>query len=98
MASEKYAARRGSVEDGMRLITACCARVPQRWTSRIYIHFLLMFQEVRLISKTRNQLFDIGDEARIENALAIVRRIKAAIKIEISPSEIQPDLFGAYLN
>ena len=40
----------------MRLITACCARVPQRWTSRIYIHFLLMFQEVRLISKTRNQL------------------------------------------
>src|SRR2546430_7495463 len=45
MASEKYAARRGSVEDGMRLITACFARVPQRWTSRIYIHFLLMFQE-----------------------------------------------------
>ena len=40
----------------MRLITACFARVPQRWTSRIYIHFLLMFQEVRLISKTRNQL------------------------------------------
>ena len=39
-------------------------------------------------------LFDIGDEARIENALAIVRSIKAAIKIELSPSEIQPDLFG----
>ena len=39
-------------------------------------------------------LLDIGDEARIENALAIVRRIKAAIKIEIRPSEIQPDLFG----
>ena len=30
-------------------------------------------------------LFDIGDEARMENALAIVRRIKAAIQIEISP-------------
>jgi hypothetical protein len=40
----------------MRLLTACFARIPQRWTSRIYIHFLLMFQEVRLISKTRNQL------------------------------------------
>ena len=40
----------------MRLITACFARVPQRWPSRIYIHFLLMFHEVRLISKTRNQL------------------------------------------
>src|SRR5215510_16309322 len=39
-------------------------------------------------------LFDIGDEARIENALAIVCRIKAAIQIEIGPSEIQPDLFG----
>jgi hypothetical protein len=39
-------------------------------------------------------LFDIGNEARIENALAIVRRIKATIKIEIGPSEIQPDLFG----
>ena len=42
-------------------------------------------------------LFDIGDEARIENARAIVRRIKAAIKIEIRPSEIQPDLFGHLL-
>ena len=30
-------------------------------------------------------LFDIGDEARIENALAIVRRIKAAIKIRAVP-------------
>jgi len=46
----------------MRLITACCARVPQRWTSRIYIHFLLMFQEVRLISKTRNQLRGISQQ------------------------------------
>ena len=55
---------------------------------------LQRLQEVRGNCKTRNQLFDIGDEARIENALAIVRRIKAAIKIEISPSEIQPDLFG----
>src|SRR6266852_5960187 len=56
MPSEKYAARRGSVEDGRRMITACFARVPQRCTSRTYMHFLLMFQEVRPISKTRNQL------------------------------------------
>src|SRR5207244_3989980 len=38
------------------LITACFARVPQRCTSRTYMHFLLMFQEVRPISKTRNRL------------------------------------------
>src|SRR6266852_3288596 len=56
MPSEKYAARRGSVEDGMRMITACFARAPQRCTSRTYMHFLLTFQEVMLISKTRNQL------------------------------------------
>jgi hypothetical protein len=31
-ASEKYAARRGSVGDGVRMITACFARAPQRCT------------------------------------------------------------------
>ena len=56
MPSEKYAARRGSVEDGMRMITACFARAPQRCTSRTYRHFLLVFHEVRSISKTCNQL------------------------------------------
>src|SRR5262247_1779594 len=39
-------------------------------------------------------LFDVGDEARIENALAIACGIKAAIEVEIGPSEIQPELFG----
>jgi len=39
-------------------------------------------------------LFDVGDEARIENALPIACGIKAAIEVEIGPSEIQPDLFG----
>ena len=39
-------------------------------------------------------LFDVGDQAGIENALPIMRRIKAAIEIEIGPSEGQPDLFG----
>ena len=38
-------------------------------------------------------LGDIGDQARIENALPIVCRIKAAIEIEIGTSEVQPDLF-----
>jgi hypothetical protein len=54
--SEKYAACRRSVEDRMRMITACFARALQRWTSRICVHFLLTFQEVMPISKTRNQL------------------------------------------
>ncbi len=42
-------------------------------------------------------LFDVGDHAGIENALAIVRGIKAAIEIEIGASEVQPDLFGHLL-
>jgi hypothetical protein len=45
----------------MRMIITCFARVPQRCTSRLYMHFLLIFQELRPISKTRNQLFDIND-------------------------------------
>ena|SRR2546422_9695167 len=40
-------------------------------------------------------LGDVGDQAGIENALPIVRRIKAAIEIQIGTSEVQPDLFGA---
>ena len=39
-------------------------------------------------------LGDVGDQTRIEDALPIVRRIKAAIQIKIGPSEVQPDLFG----
>ena len=39
-------------------------------------------------------LLDVGDHTGIENALAIVGRIKAAIEIKIGPSEVQPDLFG----
>jgi hypothetical protein len=37
--------------------TACFARAPQRCTSRPSKHFLLTFQEVTLLSKTRNQLY-----------------------------------------
>src|SRR2546423_11810624 len=42
-------------------------------------------------------LWDIGDQARIEDALPIVYRIKTAIEIEIGPSEVQPDLCGHFL-
>ena len=42
-------------------------------------------------------LLDIGNQASIENALAIVGRIKAAIQIEIGTSEVQPNLFGHLL-
>src|SRR5436305_15098162 len=39
-------------------------------------------------------LCDVGDQARIEDALLIVRGVKAAIEIEIGTSEVQSDLFG----
>ena len=39
-------------------------------------------------------LFDVGDHVGVENALPIMRRIKATIEIEIGPCEVQPDLFG----
>src|SRR2546427_12666322 len=42
-------------------------------------------------------LFDVGDQARIENALPIVCRIKAAIEIEIGTSEVQSNLCGHLL-
>ena len=38
------------------MITACFARALHRCTSLIYVHFLLTFQEVKPIRKTRNQL------------------------------------------
>ena len=38
-------------------------------------------------------LFDVGDHPRIENALAIRPGVKAAVEIDISASEVQPDLF-----
>ena len=41
--------------------------------------------------------FDIGDHAGIKNALPIVRGIKAAIKVEVGTSQVQPDLLGHLL-
>ena len=42
-------------------------------------------------------LFDVGDHAGIENALAIVCGIKAAIEVEVGASQVQPDLLGHLL-
>ena len=39
-------------------------------------------------------LFDVGDHAGIEHALAIVRGIKAGVEIQIGASEVQTDRFG----
>ncbi len=42
-------------------------------------------------------LWDVGDQASIENALPIVRRVKAAIEVEIGASEVHTHLFGYLL-
>ena len=39
-------------------------------------------------------LFDVGDHTRIEDHLPIVRRIKAAIEVEVGAFEVHTDLFG----
>src|SRR5688572_8795051 len=39
-------------------------------------------------------LFDIGDHARIENALAIVLGIKSSVEIQIGSSKVQTGRFG----
>ena len=54
--SEKYAARCVSLWDEMRTRTACFARARQRYTKYLSKHFLLTFQEVTSLTKTRNQL------------------------------------------
>ena len=42
-------------------------------------------------------LFNIGDQARVENAFPIVCGIKATIEVEISTSEVHTHLFGHLL-
>src|SRR5712691_3430094 len=39
----------------------------------------------------------LGDHARVENALAIRSGVKAAVEIDIGPSEVQTDLLGHLL-
>src|SRR4029453_3975222 len=46
--------------DETRMRTACFAPAPKRCTSRPSKHFLLTFQEVTPLSKTRNQLLYIS--------------------------------------
>src|SRR5262249_39342654 len=58
--------------DAMRMRTACFAQVPQRWTSRLSKHFLLIFQGVTPFIKTRNQLIPIGLEGCLLKHLADV--------------------------
>jgi hypothetical protein len=40
----------------MRMITTCFARVLQRCTNRLQMDFLFIFQVIRPIGKTRNQV------------------------------------------
>ena len=40
---------------------------------------------------------DVGDHPRMENALAIRSGVKAAVEIDLSASEVQPDLFRPLL-
>ena len=42
-------------------------------------------------------LFDVGDQAGIENTFPMVRGIKATIKVERGTSEVQPDLLSDLL-
>jgi hypothetical protein len=42
-------------------------------------------------------LWDVRDHAGIENALPIVRGIKATIEVEVGPPQVQPNLLGHLL-
>ena len=43
-------------------------------------------------------LWDVGDHAGIENALAVVCGIKAAIEVKVGAFQVQPDLLGHLLS
>ena len=55
--SEKYVARYGSKYDEMRMVTASFVRVLQRCTGSLCMHFLLIYHEVRSVSKTCSEFF-----------------------------------------
>src|SRR5262249_32560221 len=57
--SEKCVARCGGEYDDMRMIPASFARVRQQCTDHLCMCFLITFQEVRLMSKTCNQLIQL---------------------------------------
>jgi hypothetical protein len=55
------------------MITACFARALQRCAGRLYMGFLFIFQAVRPIDKTRNQLILCFEgEYTIEEHLAVL--------------------------
>src|SRR5262245_52902142 len=57
----------------MRMRTACFARAPQRYTSRLSKHLLLTLQEVTPLSKTRNQLSTtVRGERNVYNAQPVL--------------------------
>ena len=63
--------------DEMRTSTACFARAPQRCTNRLSKHLLLTFQEVTLLSKTRNQLMLFFEN--LIRALLMFKGLRAAM-------------------
>jgi len=48
--------RWGSEDDAMRMIAASFTRVLEKCTDHLWLHFLLIFQQLGEISKTCNQL------------------------------------------
>jgi len=58
--------------------TTCCARAPQRYTSRLSQHLLLTLQEVPPLRKTRNQLYDKVSDADMHGFCVHALRAPAA--------------------
>jgi hypothetical protein len=56
MASEKCAGGSGRNDDDMRMITASFAHASERFVGDLCVHFLPLFQQVVVISKTCRQL------------------------------------------
>src|SRR5215475_7776951 len=62
--------------DEMRMRTACFARAPQRCTSRLSRYFLLTFQEVTPLSKTRNQLLVMRQPWNLRDSQSRLRGVQ----------------------
>src|SRR2546425_12753706 len=71
--SEKCVARCGSEYDEIRMSTVRFARVLERCTGHLRRHFLLTFQDVRLVRKTCNQL-KLKKEAKSNMAVYTISR------------------------
>jgi len=75
--SEKGAARSGIKDDAGRMIAARFARGLQRSPPRLDMHFLSVFQRVRSIRKTCNQLID----SHAEEFITFVQCPETAVRI-----------------